>query len=145
MNKEKLLKQVKDYVKEQGLDKGRVSNRTAWIRFYLFAYMKSTFKGLSLADIGAVCNKDHSSVVYGIQRHNEWIQDDFAYKVAVRETAMLFPIKGQELSDVNSKLLTVELRPEESKRLELYRITNDIRTSSDAIRHLIRKAQIKID
>lgn len=145
MNKEKQLKAVRDYVEEHGLDKGRTSNKSAWIRFYLFAYMKETFRGLSLADIGAVCDKDHSSVVYGIGKHNDWIHDDFAYQMTVRETAIQFPIEGQELKDVNSKLVTVELNPSEFKKLTMYRVANDFKSNTDAMKDLVKKIKINLN
>jgi hypothetical protein len=145
MDKNTKLKAVIDYVKEHDLDKKKRDNTTAWMRFYLFAYMKAEFKGMSHHNIGAIMNKHHSSVIHGIKCHNEWILNDIAYKMTIHETAIQFPIDGQIITSVNMTPVTAEFTPDEFKKLKMYRISNDLKSNADAIKSLVQSIDIKVN
>jgi hypothetical protein len=135
MTKSQKLKKVKDYIKEHQLDEGRVSNQKAWTRFYLFAYMKQTFKDMSTPEIGRYFNKDHSSVVYGIKKHNEWFKDDYVYRRTVDDVRNEFPMKEGRIKE--SVFIQLEISKETQKRLKVFMVLNDFEDESDAITEII--------
>lgn len=60
-----------DITVDELLSKGR-KRECVWLRFMLYDYLK-TNTSLVLSQIGKIFNRDHTTVLYGIGKHKEYL------------------------------------------------------------------------
>jgi hypothetical protein len=84
---------IKKYIKENKLDlKSRLRVR-AWQRAYIFKYLRTHFRNMSLDAIGNLVNKDHACVIHGIRLHDNMTETkDKVYSAITDNLSKTFKI-----------------------------------------------------
>ena len=135
------LKEIRQYVKENGLDERNRRRDLIDQRMYLGKYLRS--RGETFTKIGQIFNLHHSTVMHSVNKFDD-INGSLEFILNCTDLIIKFPISGAltEFRDTiskNNKVL-VNLNSEEYLSLQTYRIDNLIYTNENAIKHMIKNA-----
>ena len=135
------LKEIRQYVKENGLDERNRRRDLIDQRMYLGKYLRS--RGETFTKIGQIFNLHHSTVMHSVNKFDD-INGSLEFILNCTDLIIKFPISGAltEFRDTiskNNKVL-VNLNSEEYLSLQTYRIDNLIDTNENAIKHMIKNA-----
>ena len=133
------LKEIRKYVKENGLDERNRRRDLIDQRTYLAKYLRSN--GETFHKIGQIFNLHHSTVIHAVNKFDD-INNSLDFILNCTDLIIKFPISGAltEFRDTiskNNKVL-VNLNSEEYLSLQTYRIDNLIYTNENAIKHMIK-------
>ena len=133
------LKEIRQYVKENGLDERNRRRDLIDQRMYLGKYLRS--RGETFTKIGQIFNLHHSTVMHSVNKFDD-INGSLEFILNCTDLIIKFPISGAltEFRDTiskNNKVL-VNLNSEEYLSLQTYRIDNLIYTNENAIKHMIK-------
>ena len=132
------LKEIRKYVKENGLDERNRRRDLIDQRMYLGKYLRSN--GETFHKIGQIFNLHHSTVIHAVKKFDD-INKSLDFILNCTDLIIKFPISGT-LTDFrdtiakNNKVL-LNLNSEEYLTLQNYRIDNMIYTNENAIKHMI--------
>jgi hypothetical protein len=65
---------IKKYIKENKLDLKSNLRVRVWQRAYIFKYLRTHFKNMSLEMIGNLVNRNHACVIHGLRLHDNLIE-----------------------------------------------------------------------
>jgi hypothetical protein len=81
------IEQVKEYIESEGLN-GRSREQFYVFRRHYLCYALYRTQELTLSEIGKVFNRDHSTVLHSIRKHEE-LQNDKLYKKKIESCVQL--------------------------------------------------------
>jgi hypothetical protein len=81
------IEQVKEYIESEGLN-GRSREQFYVFRRHYLCYALYRTQELTLSEIGKVFNRDHSTVLHSIRKHEE-LKDDRLYKKMTESCSQL--------------------------------------------------------
>ena len=81
------IEQVKEYIESEGLN-GRSRDQFYVFRRHYLCYALYRTQELTLGEIGALFNRDHSTVLNSIRKHEE-LQNDKLYKKKIESCVQL--------------------------------------------------------
>ena len=73
---QELIVSVKEVIDLEGLSIKNKAPNKSHLRFYLMHYLKENTY-LSLSKIGELFNRDHSTVIHGVAKHNNFVDINF--------------------------------------------------------------------
>ena len=130
------LEEVKNYIKENDLDIISKRRDIVYRRSYLFKYIRKEF-GFSYETIGKIFNKDHSTVMHGINKIYNQFKEDKEFIGHVYNEISNFPITGEKPNLPNKNTVLINFNREMYLKVQLYRINNGIPTNEEAIKRII--------
>jgi hypothetical protein len=84
---------IKKYIRENKLDLKSNLRIRVWQRAYIFKYLRTHFKSLSLEKIGDLVNRNHACVIHGLKLHDNLIETkDEIYKEITYNLSKTFKI-----------------------------------------------------
>lgn len=96
-----LIKRIKNLIEQDGLTRKRRDRHLVHKRMFLFTLLKK--KGFTVAEIGRLFNLHHSTIIYGIKKHEELLSlNDVCLK---KDTTIYREYLYEKITDyVNSDL-----------------------------------------
>jgi len=131
------IEQIKEYIKNEGLDLKSKKRNLTYRRAYLYKYIRSEI-GFSYGSIGDMFNRDHATVMYGEKLYNRFRTDPVFIGHVIKELGD-FPITEEPINLPNKNLVLMRFDKEMYLKVQLYRINNQIPTNEEAIKRIIEK------
>tara|TARA_R110000782_G_C14661053_1_gene397846 strand:+ start:316 stop:732 length:417 start_codon:yes stop_codon:yes gene_type:complete len=129
------LEEVKEYIKENGLDVKSRKRHIVDQRSYLCCYMR--VNDMSLTQIGEMFNQHYATVIHSLGKY-EALNGTIGYAINVKDLIYRFPISRKIHETLyKAKTVVVRVSPENYFKLQNYRIDNDLKSNEDAIKGLI--------
>ena len=132
------IEQIKEYIKNEGLDLKSKKRSLAYRRAYLYKYIRTEI-GFSYESIGKLFNRDHATVMHGEKLYNRFRTDPVFIGHVIKELGD-FPITEEPINLPNKNLVLMRFDKEMYLKVQLYRINNQIPTNEEAIKRIIETA-----
>ena len=104
---------IRDYINREELKSKHRKREKSYIRFYIYAYLKHTYK-LTLMQIGKEFNRDHASILYGIKQYN-FFKNDKLFNSITRDVQREFEMGVIPTSSNSSCIMFEILREQDLK------------------------------
>lgn len=133
------LEEIKQYIKENGLDVKTKRRPVVYRRSYLMNYMEKELR-IDRTMIGIMFNLDRTTVIHGIENIYNRYKNDKIYIGYITKEIHELPLKEGGINLPNNNLVLVELNSNEYKKLQFFKFQNDIWENQEAIKKIINES-----